>query len=165
MPYPEQNNAPAAPEAQIESSEVRQVSPRLIYTEAPIQLGRLVRCAENDWVVSVGGSEVHASPDASVDRQLLEQCLERNTPVLLESGHPPLIVGALATQRTLEIDPHGRVEAHVVSFAVHAQKELMLRAASSFLRLRGGQIESFAGEVITRARNTVRILGALIRMN
>ena len=165
MSYPEQTKAPALSETELESSEVRRVGPRLVYTEAPIQLGRLVRSTEQGWVVRVGGTEMNAAPDNGVDHLLLQQCLERNSPVLIESGHPPLIVGALATQRTLEIDPQGRVEAHVDSFAIHAQKELMLRAASSFLRLRGGEIESFAGEVVTRARNTVRILGALIRMN
>ena len=148
-----------------EASGVIATPARVVYTQAPVQLGRMVSLHGSEGVVRVGESELECHIDPTVDPALIAEAIESGARVLLESGTPPLVVGVIATQRSLNIDREGRVDAELTSFSMQVKEEVLMRTREAFLRVRGREVETFAGEVLTRARDTVRLLGALIRMN
>ena len=149
-----------------DESGVIQTPARIVYTQAPVQLGRLVSLGDSGGaVVEVGGAPIQCDIDPSVDPALLEEALRTKARLLLENGNKPLVVGVVATQRSLSIDREGRVSADLTALSVKVKEEVVLRTREAFLRVKGREVESYAGEIITRARDTVRLLGALIRMN
>ena len=98
-----------------ETSEVRPAAPRVVYARPPLQLARVLEAAEGGWRITMGDEELVAGLDSSVDPALVQECVDRGARVLVEDGHPMVIVGALATQRALNIDADGAVAArHVV---------------------------------------------------
>ena len=149
-----------------DQSGVIQTPARVVYSQAPVQLGRLVSLEDSaDAVVEIGGAAVQCEIDPSVDPALLQESLRTKARVLIENGNKPLVVGVVATQRSLNIDRDGRVIADLTTLSVRVKEEVVLRTREAFLRVKGREVESYAGEIITRARDTVRVLVALIRMN
>ena len=145
-----------------EPREQRRDAPRVVYTEPPVLLGRVVGGREGERVVSVGERELVCRVDPEVDERLLED----GARVLVDnSSRPPVVAGVLMTRVPLTIDPTGAVHAKLRALDVQVEESATLRTRESFVRLRGRDIELYAREVITRARDTARILAAMIRLN
>ena len=156
---------PEAPSQSDEESGVIATPARVVYTQPPVQLGRVVSTDKLEYLVTIGGHDTPCVLDETVDPALVEEARLSGARVLLENGATPTIVGVIATQRSLAIDREGNVDADLTSFSVRAKEEILMRTREAFLRVRGREVETFAGEILTRARDTVRMLGALIRMN
>ena len=115
--------------------------------------------------VRAGRWERLASCDPSVDPALVEAALGSGARVVLEEGASPVIVGALATRRAVEVGPGDEVHLSVKRFVVEAAEEAMLRTRSAFLRVKGDEVELFGGRILSRARELARVLARAIQLN
>jgi hypothetical protein len=133
----------------------------------PISLATVMSRADDRWRVgAAGGSRVIAA-DPSVDPALLEACVASGGHVVIDEAGAagPRIVGALATAPALTIDRAGNVDARVKRFRITASDEALLRTLSSFLRVKGDDVEIFGQDVVTRARELCRLFGRMIKLN
>ena len=140
-------------------------SPRLVYTQAPVLLGRLVEPTDAGWRVDLGALERELRVDPSVDPKLLVDAARRGSRVLVDATGEPLIVGVIATQRGLVIDDEDRVDAGVRSFRVDAEEEVLLKTPGAFVRAKARAVELYGDRVLTRARDLAKILAAMIKLN
>ncbi len=145
--------------------EAVEPSPRLVYTQAPVLLGRLIEAAGEGWRVDLGAVEREVDVDPSVDPKLLVDAARRGSRVLVDATGVPLIVGVIATQRALVIDSDDRVEAEVRSFRVDAEEEVLLKTPGAFVRAKARAVELYGDRVLTRARDLAKILAAMIKLN
>jgi hypothetical protein len=146
-------------------SEVAGPQPRVVYTQAPVLLGRLLERDGERWRVHAGGRDVWLEADASVDPALLEGAAASGARVVIEQAPEPLIVGVVSTGRALGIDRDGAVVAEVERFSITARREVLLRTPGAFLQARGRQLELFGDEVLARGRDLFKVLAAMIRLN
>jgi hypothetical protein len=130
-----------------------------------IRLARAIAREGDAFRVRVGGAEWLAECDPSVDPALVDAAIASGARVVLEDGPAPVIVGALATRRAVEVNRAGEVELAVKRFRVAADEEISLRTDSAFLRARRGEVEIFGRRVLSRAREVVRILARAIQLN
>ncbi len=141
-------------------------SPRVVYVQAPVLLGRLVRADGDEWIVRLGGQERTIAVDETVDRALLWDAYERGARVLVDqSDDEPVIAGVVATQRSLVIDTEGHVDVELESMKISARTELLLKTPGAFLRAMDREVELFGDTVLTRARNLAKVLAAMIKLN
>ncbi|HEY1908077.1 MAG TPA: hypothetical protein VGG91_18660 [Myxococcaceae bacterium] len=115
--------------------------------------------------VRAGRWERLAACDPSVDPALVEAARASGARVVLEEGPAPVIVGALATRRAVEVGPDDEVRLSVKRFAVEAAEEVVLRTRSAFLRAKGDEVELFGGRILSRARELARVLARAIQLN
>ncbi|MCB9596657.1 MAG: hypothetical protein H6719_28290 [Sandaracinaceae bacterium] len=131
-----------------------------------VGIATLLAPTDTGWRVRVGARERDASVDASVDPRLLTRSHESGARVVMETqGGQATIVGVLLTAPALTVDRDGDVHASVRRFVVEATDEAMLKTRRAMVRLGARDIEHYADEIKTRARDTVRLLGAIIRLN
>ncbi|MBZ0117880.1 MAG: hypothetical protein K8H88_12835 [Sandaracinaceae bacterium] len=140
-------------------------SPKLVYTQAPVLLGKLAERTSEGWLVDLGAVRREVGADASVDPVLLDEALARGSRVLIDASGEPCIVGVVMTARAITIDPQGDVRASVRSFAVEAQDEVVLKVPGAFVRAMGREVEVYGERVVTRARHLAKILAAMIKLN
>ena len=152
-----------SPDSAVE--EVASEAPRVVYVQAPVLLGTLIRKDEEGWWVRFGGRERILEAEPCVDPALLEHALEREARVIIDQSDEPLIVGVVATQRSLVIDEHGCVDAEVERFRLSAQREVLLKTPGAFLRAKGRELEVFGNKVLTRGRELAKVLAAMIEFN
>ncbi len=138
---------------------------RVLSLYPQVTLARIVARVDDGWMVRVGRREVRAIADPSVDSKLLEEALETGTRVVLEIGERPLLVGTLQTRRALQIAPDDTVVAEVNRFTVQAREEVVLKTRGAFVQLEGERVEVYAPRIVARAREVVRLLGAMIKLN
>lgn len=112
--------------------------------------------------VKLGRREALVLCDPAVDPELVVELAATRGRVVLEEG---VIVGALATARVLQIDREGVVEAHLKRVALTVEQAAVVATSSSFLRLQGAEIELHGREILARARELVRILGRMIKLD
>ena len=103
--------------------------------------------------------------DPSVDPALVEAARASGARVVLEEGPAPVIVGALATRRAVEVGPGEEVRLSVKRFAVEVAEEAVVRTRSAFLRVKGDEVELFGGRILSRAREVARVLARAIQLN
>ncbi len=139
--------------------------PRLVYTQAPVLLGRLVERCESGWVVDLGALRREVSVDESVDPALLDEASETGARVLVDATGAPAIVGVIATRRSLSLDREGRVSAKVKALEIDAEEQVLLKIPGAFFRAKAREVEVYGERVITRARNLAKILAAMIKLN
>lgn len=139
--------------------------PRLVYTQAPVLLGRLIERGESGWVVDLGALRREVGVDTSVDPALLDEALETGARVLIDAGGAPTIVGVVATRRALSLDREGRVSAEVKALEIDAEEQVLLKVPGAFVRAKAREVELYGERVITRARNLAKILAAMIKLN
>ena len=150
--------------------EAPEAAPRLVYTQAPVLLGKLLEPAEGGrWRVDLGAVQRDLAVDESVDPALLDEA-HAATPiagarVLVDAAGEPTIVGVVATRRALTVDPEGRVEHSVRSLKVTAEEEVLLRVPGAFVRAKAREIEVYGDRVLTRARTLAKVLAAMIKLN
>lgn len=139
--------------------------PRLVYTQAPVMLGRLIERGERGWVIDLGALRREVSVDESVDPALLDEAHETGARVLVDASASPSIVGVVATRRGLSLDREGRVSAKVKALEIDAEEEVLLKVPGAFIRAKAREVEVYGERVITRARNLAKILAAMIKLN
>lgn len=141
--------------------------PRVVFTEAPIMLARVTRIDDGGIFVKVGsGSECEAMIDRSVDPALVARAQQTGARVVIEHGHPLMIVGLLTTERALTVDRHGDIDARVRNFSLSAAGHVLMKTPLSFLQMdTEGQIEMFGQKLLSRARKVAKILAAHISLN
>lgn len=140
--------------------------PKVVYTQPPIQLARLVTEENGRWRIELGGGLqlVDASPD--VDPALLRDVAARSGRVLVETADGvPRIAGALQVRRAIEIDENGDVVTTLRSMRVRATREIQLTTERALVWIKGEDVELYGKEVLTRAREVAKILGRLISLN
>ena len=115
--------------------------------------------------VRAGRWERLAACDPSVDHALVEAALTSGARVVLEEQPAPVIVGALATRRAVEVGPGEEVHLSVKRFVVEATEEALLRTRSAFLRVKDDEVELFGGRILSRARELARVLARAIQLN
>lgn len=139
---------------------------RLVYTQAPVQLGRVVAKEPEGWRVAIGHEERLLPAEESVDPALLAEAVVSRARVVIDmAGAAPVIVGVVSTRRALTIEPDGRVEAEVKEISVTAHERILLRVPGAFVRVTGQEVELYANKVLTRARELAKVLAAMIKMN
>ncbi len=138
---------------------------RLVYTHAPVLLGVLLERDGDGWSVDLGTMRRTVGVDPAVDGELLAEAAERGSRVLIDATREPMIVGVVATQRTLTIDAEGRVEARLTSLAIEAVEHARLKVPGAFIQVKDRAVELYGESVLTRGRNLVKIFGAMIKLN
>ena len=148
-----------------EPTTEKKVASKLVYLQAPVQLGRLVAPEGEGWRVSFAGQERVLMADESVDPALLSEAAERGVRVVIECAEgDPLIVGLLQASRTLEVDREGHLIAELRSVSLTA-KELLFRGPGAFIEVKDHSVELYANKVLTRARTLAKTLAAMIKFN
>jgi len=130
-----------------------------------IRLAAVVGREGDRFRVRAGRWERLAACDPSVDPALVEAARASGARVVLEEGPAPVIVGALATRRAVEVGPGEEVHLSVKRFTVEATEEAVLRTRSAFLRVKGDEVELFGGRILSRARELARVLARAIQLN
>lgn len=143
--------------------------PKVVYTQPPLQLARLIAEEEADgWRIELGGVERVVEASSDVDPALLRDVVRRAGRVLIETlsaDGAPRIAGVLQVRRTLEIDEHGDLVASLRSMQVRATREIQLTTERALVWIKGDDLELYGKEVLTRAREVAKILGRLISLN
>jgi hypothetical protein len=134
---------------------------------AGLSLATVVGKSADGWRVRTAAGTRVVTADPSVDPALLEGCVASRAHVVVDEAAEggPRIVGALATSPALTIDRAGNVEARVKRLRITATEEALLRTLSSFLRVKGDDVEIFGEDVVTRARELCRLFGRMIKLN
>lgn len=145
-------------------SAVEAVSPRVVYTEPPILLARVVSEESGRFRVRVGTQEHLVGCDASVDPVVVTAAIVSGARVVLERVPELAIVGTLQTARTLTVDRDGKLEATLEEIKLSAKKTL-LRVPGAFVELKAHEVEVFGNRVLTRARRVAKTLAAMIEFN
>jgi hypothetical protein len=141
-------------------------SPRVVYTQPPVVLAKLLGREGSGWRVWLAGAEHIASCDESVDPALLDEATQTGGRVVIETSEDtPVIVGTLTTSRAVRINGDGAVDVALKSFRVTVEDEVLLRAEGAFARVSGGEIELYGQQILTRARELARILARMIKLN
>jgi hypothetical protein len=154
------SKARARPETQ-----TTEAAPKLVYTNAPVLLGRVMERTRAGYIVDLGAVKREMVADPSVDPALIEEAMQRGARVLVDQSGEPCIVGVIATQRSVVIDSEGRVDAKVRSFSVDAREEVLLKVPGAFMRAVGREVEVYGDRVLTRARDLAKIMSAMIKLN
>jgi hypothetical protein len=136
-------------------------------TAGALSLATVLAKSGGGWRVRAGARTRVVAADPSVDPVLLETCVVSCAHVVIDEAAEggPRIVGALATSPALTIDRAGNVEARVKRLRITASEEALLRTLSSFLRVKGDDVEIFGEDVVTRARELCRLFGRMIKLN
>ncbi len=138
---------------------------RIVHKRPPIWLGKLVKEDEGGWRVRAGGEEWVLPLDPAVDPALIAEACAEGIRVLVDAEGAPAIVGIVQTSRALRIDRRGAVDAQVERFSIHARKEAVLKTFSSFIQLKGGEVELYGTRILSRAREAAKILARMIHLN
>lgn len=139
--------------------------PKVVYVQAPVLLGRLIRREDDQWWVTLAGAERRLPVDSSVDPALLDEASGRGARVLIDQSDEPVIVGVVATQRSLVIDEEGEVDARVERFRLTAAREVLLRTPGAFVRAKAREVEVFGNKVLSRGRELAKMMAAVIELN
>jgi hypothetical protein len=140
--------------------------PRVVYTQAPLQLATILGPEADGWRVRIGAGERVVSSDAALDPALLSEAARSGARVVIDaSSEAAVIVGLLVTTRSLTIDRDGAVDAKVRSLRVAADDAITLQTPRAFIRMRGEQLETYGQQILTRARGVLRLLGVVIKLN
>lgn len=139
--------------------------PRVVYARPPVLLATVVGREETGWRVRLGDQERTVGSHDSVDPALLEEALSRGATVVIDNGTEPKIAGVLMTSRALTIDREGSVVAKVQRMEVDASEEMLLKTPRTFLQLTVRDVELYGVRISTRAREVVKILGSMVKLN
>ncbi len=153
------------PSDEVDDGGRRDEQPKVVYVQAPVVLGKLVAREEGGWLARIGGVERVMPAEDQVDQVLLEEAMERGARVIIDQGEEPVIVGVVATQRTLVIDEGGSVDAEVERFVISARREVLLKTPGAFVRAKRREIEVYGDKVLTRGRELAKVLAAMIELN
>ncbi|WP_438001419.1 hypothetical protein WMF26_18615 [Sorangium sp. So ce185] len=113
-------------------------------------------------VVRGAAGQVEALVAPEVDPDVIADAHARGDAVLVElcEGEPPLIVGALTTQRPKAL----HLKAGTIT--LEGEQELLLRSGRGAVRIReDGDIEVVGSRISAASRGLFRIVGRLLRLN
>jgi hypothetical protein len=146
------------------SSVGLQPTARVVYTQAPVLLGALLRKGSKGWWVKLGGREQELTAGPTLDPALLREA-PSGSPVVVDASAEPVIAGLLVTSRSLKVNPDNTVDAQVRRFRVTAEDEVVVRTPGAFLQLLTNDVELYGNRVVSRARELIKILGRMIKLN
>ncbi|WP_437602926.1 hypothetical protein WMF28_14960 [Sorangium sp. So ce590] len=113
-------------------------------------------------VVRGAAEPVEALVAPEVDPEVIADAHARGDAVLVElcEGAPPLIVGALTTQRPKAL------HLKAATITIEGEQELLLRSGRGAVRIReDGDIEVVGSRISAASRGLFRIVGRLLRLN
>ncbi|AUX31832.1 MULTISPECIES: hypothetical protein [Sorangium] len=113
-------------------------------------------------VVRGAAGPVEALVAPEVDPEVIADAHARGDAVLVElcEGEPPLIVGALTTQRPKAL------HLKAATITIEGEQELLLRSGRGAVRIReDGDIEVVGSRISAASRGLFRIVGRLLRLN
>ncbi|XXX81286.1 hypothetical protein WMF30_21230 [Sorangium sp. So ce134] len=113
-------------------------------------------------VVRGAAGPVEAEVAPEVDPEVIADARARGDAVLVElcEGAPPLIVGALTTQRPKAL------HLKAATITIEGEQELLLRSGRGAVRIReDGDIEVVGSRISAASRGLFRIVGRLLRLN
>ncbi|WP_437728095.1 hypothetical protein [Sorangium sp. So ce861] len=113
-------------------------------------------------VVRGAAGQVEALVAPEVDPEVIADAHARGDAVLVElcEGEPPLIVGALTTQRPKAL----HLKAGTIT--LEGEQEVLLRSGRGAVRIReDGDIEVVGSRISAASRGLFRIVGRLLRLN
>lgn len=156
LAYPRLNriHRPASPAAPIS----------LVDVWPTLTLAKVLRRDSAGWRVQVGERQWTVSCDPVVDPALVEEAIAAGGRVVIEGEKSPAIVGVLSTRRAVTLDRDGNIDARVKRFSIAAE-EVLVKAAGTFLQLKGEEIELYGNRILARARELTRLLGRMIKLN
>lgn len=119
-------------------------------------------------VLQLGARESVAAPlDEALELVVVETALARGERVLVERDGARLVVlGALRTSATPGVDAIEDLTLRAGRLRLEAEHRLLLRSGEASTELRAhGRIETRAVEIVSRASETQRLVGRLVRLN
>lgn len=139
--------------------------PRVVYARPPVLLATVVERAEDGWRVRIGTQEQIAGTHDAVDPALIDDAIGTGAPVVIDNGTEPRIAGVLLTSRPLTIDRDGSVLAKVKRLVVEAEEEALFKTSRAFVQVTAREVELYGVRVAARARDVVKLLGAMVKLN
>jgi hypothetical protein len=129
-----------------------------------LAMARVVRVEREGALVAVRGraEPVLASIGDDVDRELVERAAKVGDAVLVEvvEGEAPVVAGVV--QRRIPPD----IELRAATVTIEAEREVVLRAGRSALRIReDGDVELVGSRLLAMSRGLFRIVGRVLRLN
>lgn len=119
--------------------------------------------------LSVGGTPVVGRAAPTLHPSVLETAKSRGEPVLVErqSNGAIVVVGALRTQPTPGVDAMEEIRLEANKIAIKGREEITLQTSGvAHIALRAvGEIESYAGRILSRAEEVHKIVGRMLRLN
>ena len=140
-------------------------SPRVVYARPPVLLATVVGRQGDGWLIRIGDQERTVGCHVSIDPALLEEAAANGATVVIDNGTDVKIAGVLMTGRALTIDREGAVVAKVKRMEVAAEEEMLLKTPRTFIQLTVRDVELFGVRISTRAREVVKILGSMVKLN
>jgi|GEM_PF-5239206 len=131
---------------------------------AQIHLAKIIDRQEDGCRVRIGGAERTVAIDPAVDPALLDEATVSGAWAVVALGLAPCVVGLLCTRRSVAIDRDGNVDAEVKQFRVSAE-ETLIKTSGAFLQLKEQEIELYGQRIVSRARELLRLLGRMIKLN
>jgi hypothetical protein len=141
-----------------------QMSPRVVYTEPPVLLARVIGEEASSFRIRVGTQEHLVPCDPSVDPAVVRGAIATGARVVLERTPELTIVGTLQTAQTLVVDRNGKLDATLEEIKLTAKKTL-LRVPGAFVELKSSEVEVYGNRVLTRARKLAKTLATMIEFN
>lgn len=119
--------------------------------------------------LSVGGVPAIGRAAPTLHPSVLETAKSRGEPVLVErQGNGDIVVvGALRTQPTPGVDAMEEIHLEANKIAIKGREEITLQTSGvAHIALRAvGEIESYAGRILSRAEEVHKIVGRMLRLN
>jgi len=133
-------------------------------TGTPFNLAKVIGREGESCRVLVAGAEWTVTVDPCVDPVLLDEAAASGAWAVVTDGGAPCVLGLLCTSRSLAIDRDGSVDAELKRFHVSAE-EALLKTGGAFLQLKEQEIELYGQRIVSRARELLRLLGRMIKLN
>jgi hypothetical protein len=138
--------------------------------DAGLVAARLIGVRDRTARVVVGGAEIDAEIDPSVDTRILSTALARAERVIVvreaaREGHAWVVLGTLRTSPTIGVDEGDFViRAGRLKFVVDHAFDVASGAASLAIRA-SGHVETIAVEITSRASSVQRLVARMLRLN
>ncbi|MCA9608451.1 MAG: hypothetical protein KC619_22760 [Myxococcales bacterium] len=137
---------------------------RVVYALPPISMGVVTSRSGRVATVAIGPHTCDVEIDPSVDTPLVDEALADGRRVIIDPATNTLC-GVLQTRRSLSIDAHGAVTAELSRLDVSVREQAVVRSRESLFSLDDDRVELYARETLLRARDVVRALATLIKLN
>jgi hypothetical protein len=122
-------------------------------------------------VLQLGHERVAAHLDEALEVAVVETALARGERLLVErvvaeGGARLVVLGALRTSATPGVDEISDLTLRASRLRLEAEHTLLLRSGEASTELRAhGRVETRAVEIVSRATETQRLVGRLVRLN
>lgn len=134
-----------------------------------LALARLVDIDDDGAVISLGNATRKARLSPTLSAAVVRTALENGEPVLVErsADGSVVVMGALRTQATPGVDKMKEIELEADRIHIKGRQEVSLSTSGATqIALRAiGEIETYAGRIVSRAEEVHKIIGRMLRLN